>query len=147
MALTAAERMRRYRARKAGGKTPDGKNLNKTVKLYVDEEAQGLIKRLQQRASHETLDQLFKRALLSLQQTRTLENRPVSPSEYADMKQTITRQQGKIALMESEYITPLRETVKNQQKKKLKLQAEIARLQTENAKLKSIVTRLQIRGK
>lgn len=149
MALTPAERMRRYRAKKAGGKTDEGQNLNKSAKLYLDEEAQALIALLKCEAQNESLEQLFKRALLALSQTHfdallssdlteeaVAENIEVTSENNDTLLATMNQLQGKILLLESEYITPLKETVRQLQKKKAQLLQQIDKLKQQNKRLR-----------
>ncbi len=154
MALTPAERMRRYRARKAGGKTGNGKNLNKSAKLYLDEETQELIALLKRVSQNETLEQLFKRALFALSQqhfaqfpnpglaasTEATELDSELPllldSNGSEILATMNQLQGKILLLESEYITPLKETVRQLQRKKTDLQQQITQLKALNQTLR-----------
>jgi len=149
MAQTPAERMRRYRARKSGGKTEDGKNINKSAKLYLDEETQELISLLKCDTQNENLEQLFKRALFALSQNHfdallttefseeaAVEDIEVSTETEDTLLTTMNQLQGKILLLESEYITPLKETVKQLQKKKAELLQHIDKLKGQNKRLR-----------
>ncbi len=149
MALTPAQRMRRYRAKKAGGKISNGKNMNKSAKLYLDEETQELVNLLKCGAQNENLEQLFKRALFALSQTHfemllssddtetaLAENLQVVTEDGDTLLATMNRLQGKILLLESEYITPLKETVQQLQKKKAELLDHINKLQQQNKRLR-----------
>ncbi len=132
---------------------PTRRDRTISMSLTLDEETLELIELLQCEEQDEDLEQLFKRALFALSQQHFAQAWPIEAeleaealnlaAEEDELLSTMNQLHGKIFLLESEYITPLKETVKQLQKKKTELQLHIHKLKEQNQRLRKTALRFR----